>query len=309
MRVTQSMLSQNMLRNLSSSYNKMGKLQEQLNTGKKVTRPSDDPVTVMKGMGYGMQVDKVEQYQKNMGEVNNWLDSSDDALDGVGQVLQRLKELATNASNTGAMTEIDRKAIETEIGQLREHLQDVANTKVGDKHIFSGSMTDKPLYNKNLDVDNPDPTKRDKPIGFEKGDSFKSNVEIEVFDGVNLRVSTDVNKMFSDIDGLLEKINDLTATGSSVDGNSFGKLITDIDGQMDAVLTKRADIGARLNRAELMHNRLEMQEGAAKKQRSQNEDVDYEKTITDLITSESIHRATLSVGARIMQPSLMDFLR
>ncbi|PIC85243.1 flagellar hook-associated protein FlgL [Sporosarcina sp. P20a] len=295
MRVTQSMLSQNMLRNLSSSYNNMGKLQEQLNTGKKVTRPSDDPVVVMKGMGYGMQVDKVEQFQKNMGEVNNWLDSSDDALDGVGQVLHRLKELATNASNTGAMTETDRKAIETEIGQLREHLQDMANTKVGDKHIFSGSMTDQPLFNK------------DKGM-FEDGDSFSKNVEIELFDGISLRVSTDVSKMFQDIDKMLEEVKDLTATGSS-DKGSFSKMIGDIDSKLDVVLSKRADIGARSNRAELMHNRLEMQEGAAKKQRSQNEDVDYEKTITDLITSESIHRATLSVGARIMQPSLMDFLR
>ncbi|PID23936.1 flagellar hook-associated protein FlgL [Sporosarcina sp. P7] len=302
MRVTQSMLSQNMLRNLSSSYNNMGKLQEQLNTGKKVNRPSDNPVVVMKGMGYGMQVNKVEQYQKNMGEVNNWLDSSDDALDGVGQVLHRMKELATNASNTGTMTETDRNAIATEIGQLREHLQDVANTKVGDKHIFSGSMTDKPLYNKEKDKDG-------NVIGYEQGQSFKNNVEIEVFDGINLRVSTDVSEMFKDIDMMLDKVKDLTATGSTATGESFGKLIGDIDGHMDVVLSKRADIGARSNRAELMHNRLEMQEGAAKKQRSQNEDVDYEKTITDLITSESIHRATLSVGARIMQPSLMDFLR
>lgn len=296
MRVTQSMLSQNMLRNLSSSYNKMGKLQEQLNTGKKVTRPSDDPVVVMKSLGYGMQVNKVEQFQKNMGEVNNWLDSSDDALDGVGQVLHRLKELATSASNTGTMTETDRKAIETEIGQLREHLQDMANTKVGDKHIFSGSMTDKPLFNKDTGK-------------FEDGKSFSANVEIQVFDGINLRVSTDVSKMFKDIDTMLDKVKDLTATGSTATGESFGKLIGEIDGHMDVVLSKRADVGARSNRAELMHNRLEMQEGAAKKQRSQNEDVDFEKTITDLITSESIHRATLSVGARIMQPTLMDFLR
>ena len=69
MRVTQSMLSTNMLRNLSTSYNKMGKLQEQITTGKKVNRPSDDPVVVMKGMGYRMQVDKVAQFQRNLGEV------------------------------------------------------------------------------------------------------------------------------------------------------------------------------------------------------------------------------------------------
>lgn len=291
MRVTQSMLSQNMLRNLSGSYNKMGKLQEQLNTGKKVTRPSDDPVVVMKGMGYGMQVQKVEQYQKNLGEVNNWLDSSDDALDGVGQVLHRARELAANAANTGAMTGNDREMIKVELDQLQKQLQDLANTKVGDKHIFSGKMTDKPLF--------------DKTAGsYESGASYKEDVSIEVFDGVDLRVSTNVSDMFNNINQLFTDIKN-----DADDKYDFGAALGKIDGLLDDVLMKRADIGARSNRAELMDNRLQMQEGAAKKQRSENEDIDYEKTITDLITSESIHRATLSVGARIIQPSLTDFLR
>ncbi|PIC62956.1 flagellar hook-associated protein FlgL [Sporosarcina sp. P13] len=290
MRVTQSMLSQNMLRNLSGSYMKMGKLQEQLNTGKKVNRPSDDPVVVMKGLGFGMQVARVEQFQKNLGEVNNWLDSSDDALDVVGQILHRARELSTNAANTGAMTESDRDMIRVELGQLQEQLQELANTKVGDKYIFSGKMTDQPLYNKTSKT-------------YETGQSFKENVYIEVYDGVELKVSTNASKMFNDINDLFTKIQN---EGESFD---FGTAIEGIDGLMGDVLQNRAEVGARSNRAELMHNRLVMQEGAAKKQRSENEDIDYEKTITDLITSESIHRATLSVGARIIQPSLVDFLR
>ena len=60
MRVTQSMLSGNMLRNLSNSYAKLGKIQEQVNTGKKVTRPSDDPVTAMKGINYRTELNNVE---------------------------------------------------------------------------------------------------------------------------------------------------------------------------------------------------------------------------------------------------------
>ncbi|WP_040758359.1 flagellar hook-associated protein FlgL [Sporosarcina newyorkensis] len=308
MRVTQSMLSNNMLRNLSSSYNKMGKLQEQLNTGKKVTRPSDDPVVVMKSLGYGMQVDKVATYQKNLGEVNNWLDSSDDALDGVGQVLHRAKELATNAANTGAMTPEDREKIKIELDQLRSQLQDLANTKVGDKYIFSGTMTDKPLYNKEgngypeLSTDTNDDGSPLVPPNPKTG--FENNVEIEVFDGVSLRVNTDAGKMFKDIDDLFNKIKE-----NMNDDFDFGGAIKSIEGHLDSVLTARADIGARSNRAELMDNRLQMQEGAAKKQRSENEDIDYEVVITELITSESIHRAALSVGARIIQPSLVDFLR
>ncbi|WP_252502382.1 flagellar hook-associated protein FlgL [Sporosarcina sp. Marseille-Q4943] len=291
MRVTQSMLSNNMLRNLSTSYNKMGKLQEQLSSGKKVNRPSDDPVVVMKGMGYRMQVDKVATYQKNLGEVNNWLDSSDDALDGVGQALHRAKELVTNAANTGAMTPEDRDKIKIELDQLREQIRDLANTKVGDKHIFSGTKTDTPLFDK---TNNTYPT---DSTGFAK------DVNIEVFDGVSLKVNTSAIDLFKGIDDVF---NSITAEGDDV---NFGAAIKDFEDQMDAVLTARADIGARSNRAELMNNRLEMQEGAAKRQQSENEDIDYEKVITEMITQESIHRAALSVGARIIQPSLVDFLR
>ncbi|MCG3089593.1 flagellar hook-associated protein FlgL [Sporosarcina cyprini] len=298
MRVTQSMLSNNMLRNLTTSYNKMGKLQEQINTGKKVSRPSDDPVVVMKGLGYGMQVDKVAQFQKNLTEVNNWLDSSDDALDGVGSALHRAKELVTNASNTGAMTPEDRDKIKIELEQLRQQVQDLANTKVGDKYIFNGTLTDQPLYNGAY----PPLSTDTNPAGAVTAN--EKNIDIEVFDGVNLRVNTTAAKTFKDIDAMFERLKNIPDGGEG-----FSSSIGEIDNLMNDVLTQRADIGARSNRAELMHNRLEMQEGAAKKQRSENEDIDYEKVITEMITQESIHRAALSVGARIIQPSLVDFLR
>lgn len=236
-----------------------------------------------------MQVDKVAQYQKNLGEVHNWLDSSDDALDGVGEVLLRAKDLVTNAANTGAMTPEDREKIKVELEQLQQQARDLANTKVGEKYIFSGTMTDKPLFN---------------GTDFETGAGFAKDIEIEVFDGVSLRVNTNGTDLFKDID---EAFNTMLAIGD--DGEGFSESIATIDGLMDDVLTARADIGARSNRAELMGNRLEMQEGAAKKQRSENEDTEYEKVITEMITQESIHRAALSIGARIIQPSLVDFLR
>lgn len=302
MRVTQSMLSNNMLRNLSSSYNKMGKLQEQLNTGKKVNRPSDDPVVVMKGLGYGMQVDKVDQFQKNLGEVNNWLDSSDDAFDGVGEVLLRAQDLVRNASNTGAMTKEDREKIVVELKEMRAQLHDLANTKVGDKYIFSGTKTDTPLFNKEKDPNG-------NVIGYSNDAAFDKSIEIEVFDGVHLRVNShEAASIFKEIDKEFKRIEEHVE--NDTDGiYDFSKAIKVIEGYHDIVLTARADIGARSNRAELMDNRLQMQEGAAKKQRSENEDIDYEVVITELITSESIHRAALSVGARIIQPSLVDFLR
>ncbi|WP_438316042.1 flagellar hook-associated protein FlgL [Sporosarcina sp. FA9] len=308
MRITQSMLSNNMLRNLSSSYNKMGKLQEQINTGKKVNRPSDDPVVAMKGMGYRMQVDKVAQYQRNMGEVHNRLDSTDDALDKVGSALIRVQELTVDAAN-GTKTHDDRLKILQEIEQIQAQIRDLANTKVGDKHLFSGTKTESPLFGENPLGEKTIggvvipviPATTPAELGFEK------DITIEVFDGVELNVNTNGYELFKKIDDVMSGLIATIKDGKS--GEEISNHLKDINIAQDSVLETRADIGARQNRAEMMENRLESQEAAAKKQMSENEDIDYEKTITEMITQESIHRAALSVGARIIQPSLVDFLR
>ncbi|MEK4406541.1 flagellar hook-associated protein FlgL [Sporosarcina sp. FSL K6-6792] len=308
MRVTQSMLSNNMLRNLSASYNKMGKLQEQITTGKKVNRPSDDPVVAMKGMGYRMQVDKIAQYQRNLGEVHNYLDSSDDALDSVGQALIRVQELTVDAAND-TKTHEDKQKIMKEIEQLREQIRDMGNTKVGDKYLFSGTKTDSPLFGGNpITIGGeiiPVPPATVAPTPAQKG--FTEAISIEVFDGVELQVNTNGYKLFSELDEMMGKLigsidNDEGSAAISAHLDAISKV-------QNSVLETRADIGARQNRAEMMGNRLESQEGAAKKQMSENEDIDYEKAITDMLTQEAIHNAALSVGARIIQPSLVDFLR
>jgi len=161
----------------------------------------------------------------------------------------------------------------------------MANTKVGDKYIFSGTKTGSPLHN---------------GVTFEANPAFSNDVEIEVFDGVTLKVNTDAVALFKGIDEMFGKF----------DGDTdFSAALADVDANMDKILTTRADIGARQNRVEMMSNRLDSQEAAAKKQMSENEDIDYEKAITEMLTLESIHRAALSVGSRIIQPSLVDFLR
>src|SRR5690625_6588148 len=99
MRVTQGMISDNNLRHISSSYSKLNTYMDQLSTGKKVNKPSDEPVTVMKGMNYRSEVSRIEQYQRNTGEVHNRRDNTDAALDQATQALQKLRERAGQARN------------------------------------------------------------------------------------------------------------------------------------------------------------------------------------------------------------------
>ncbi|MER2190095.1 MAG: flagellar hook-associated protein FlgL [Solibacillus sp.] len=308
MRVTQSMLSSNMLRNLNTSYGKMGKLQEQMNSGSKINRPSDDPVVAVKGMQYRVEVDKVEQYQRNINTAHTWLDTSDEALSQVSSSLHRVRELVVQAANDTNTPE-EREKVAAEITQIKAQMRDLANTKVGENYLFSGTHTDQPLYTDETAGPNT-------LVNSGKNDDFKINV----FDGISLKVNTNGSEIFDDIDTFLNDVqnilNDPTKTGKDI-GDTLG--VTDITGatpgipSLDAVLeqtlTIQADIGARQNRLEMMDNRLEIQFVNVTKQLSENEDTDYAATITEMATTESIHQAALSVGAKIIQQTLVDFIR
>ncbi|SDK03897.1 flagellar hook-associated protein FlgL [Sediminibacillus albus] len=290
MRVTQSMLSNNMLKNLSNSYNSLGKYMDQLSTGKKVNRPSDDPVVAMKGMNYRTQVTEIEQFQRNTSEVHNWMDNSDSAMDQATQAMQRLRELAVQSSN-GTYEEGQRENISNEVDQLRDHLIDIANTKVNGKYIFNGTKTDVA------------PVTDDGQLRDAGGD-----VLIEVASGTKLKANIDAGSVFSeDLFAEIQAFSD--SLKSDVPDEDLGANIGLLDGHIDKVVNERADLGARMNRLELIENRLSSQEVTANKIMSDNEDVDIEKVIMNLTTQESIHRAALSAGSRIIQPTLTDFLR
>ncbi|GIN39732.1 flagellar hook-associated protein FlgL [Heyndrickxia oleronia] len=292
MRVTQSMLSNNFLKNISNSYEKMGKISEQMQTQKKITRPSDDPVVAMKGIAYRTNLAEVQQFKRNFTEAHNWIDNSDAALDQATQALQRIRELTVKANN-GTLEGDQRNAIAKEIEQLRDQLKEVANTKVGDKYLFNGTDTLTPLV---IDVDPPKVSDNNKPV------------KLELAKGVYIQVNTDGTKVFSEelFTNLNTLINKLDPNNTTVDLKDD---LVNLDNSINTILNERATIGARDNRIELMEDRIDQQEVSASKMMSDNEDVDMEKVITELITQESVQRASLGMGARIIQPTLLDFLR
>ncbi|MFS0864955.1 flagellar hook-associated protein FlgL [Fredinandcohnia sp. 179-A 10B2 NHS] len=291
MRVTQSMLTNNMLRNLSSSYERLGKYQDQLNTQKKITKPSDDPVVAIKGMRYRTDLTEIEQYQRNLSEAYTWMESSDDALDKVTQALHRVKELTVQASN-GTLDGTDKESIAIEIGQLKEHIATIANTKVGNKYLFNGTNTTNP------------------PVanGTFNPQTQYTAVSFDVSKNVNLDVGVDPTGFLgkSPTDIFTELGNLVADLESNAD---ISKYLDSIDSFSNNVTAVRADLGARYNRVELIDDRLSSQEVIANKIISENEDADMEKVIINLTTAEAVHRAALSAGSRIIQPTLLDFLR
>jgi flagellar hook-associated protein 3 FlgL len=298
MRVTQSMLASNMLQNLSSSNDKMQTYQNQLASGKKLTKPSDDPAAAMRAMGYRSNLQQIQQYQSNFTEANNWLGTTDSSLGEATQVLQSVQELATQAAN-GTMTDSDRQALQDQVKQLRDQLVNVANTKVGNKYIFNGTNTL-----------NPPVTEQTDPNGNTTVTVSSNNdpVNIELSKGISIQVnSTPQNafsqKMFDDLNSLI------TNLGPNGDTSQLSSQIGTISDRVNDIVGERAVVGARENRVQLMEDRVNSQEVSATQMMSNNEDADTAKVITDLTAEESVQRAALSVGARVIQPTLVDFLK
>ncbi|MFC9600266.1 flagellar hook-associated protein FlgL [Peribacillus butanolivorans] len=292
MRVTQSMLTNNMLSNLSRSYEKMGKLQEQVSSQKKFSKPSDNPVAAMMGMGYRINLNQIQQYTSNISEATNWIDSTDDAISEAVSVLQRIRELTVQGSN-GTYDGEQFESVSEEIKQLKEHLVSIGDTQIGGKYIFNGQNTNV------------------KPSSVKDGDGNilygTGAINLEVFSGITIQINTDGSKLFGNafaIGGSIDQTIDALENGGDVSSTLEG-----IDETINTFLAMQAQVGARQNRIELMTDRLKQQEVFATEILSKNEDVDIEKAIMDLTTQESIHSAALSVGARIIQPSLLDFLR
>lgn len=93
------------------------------------------------------------------------------------------------------------------------------------------------------------------------------------------------------------------------DGKQLTGYLDTIQNHIDNFLQVQSEIGARMNRLEIIQNRLETQSQSIEDMMSMNEDADPARVIIDLQNNEYVYRSALAAGARIIQPSLLDFLR
>lgn len=298
MRITQGMMTNNVLQNISGGYSKIADYQNQLASGKKITRPSQDPVVATMGIAYRTDVSHVEQYQKNVTNAYKWLDSSDDTLKQVDDVLNRVREL-TNEASTDTYTADQRKAIGAEVDQLTQQLVSMGNTQVGGQYIFSGSDSANPLLTQAADG----------TVTINQTALNNPDFSVAVNDGIKMAINVNPNQvftssLFSDLNDLKNALNGGSATGSDI-SNYLGK----IDTHLDALSNAQADLGAKTNRIDMTKNRLDAQKTIATQVMSDNEDADYAETIVKLNQQQNVYNASLSVGAKIIQTSLVDFLR
>jgi flagellar hook-associated protein 3 FlgL len=294
MRITNGMLITNMMRNYNKNMKDLAKLQEHLASGKKILRPSDDPVAISRSLKLKADLAYNKQYVSNTDNALSWLESTELALKDLGDVLQRVRELAVKAGS-GSLSLEDRAAIADEIQQLQNHVVQLGNATYADRYIFAGYKTDQPAFAEqgNQLVYQGDNGK----IAYETGVGSRIDVNVIGGDG-----GAEIDKIYD----VLERFkNDLMDPANpELDG-----YIGEIDQRIIQVLSLRSEAGAKVNRFELIRARLKDEEINFTNLLSQNEDADIAEIIVWFKEAENVYRASLATGARIIMPTLIDFLR
>lgn len=301
-RITNGMLINELKYNLNNNYTNMDKYQRQLATGRKINLPSDNPAGLVKSLRLRTNLVEGEQYLANINEGINFMETTDAALDNLTAIMQRIRELAVNAAN-GTNDDSARRAIADEIKELTDQITIVANTSYGSKYIFAGTNVTQQPCQEYSDPDTFKWTGNNEALQLEIGVGVKLTINLTDSSMNNFFVGNGTDPGV--IDFCRELVNDIEA------GNldAVNAALTTADKFIDNLLTARSTIGAKVNRLELQQSRLDSTQISYTSLLSQNEDADIAEVIMNLKMQESVYRASLAAGARIIQPSLVDFLR
>lgn len=144
MRVTSGILSNNLLFSLNRNLEGMSKLEQKMSTGKKISKPSDDPIIASRSMKFRTNLSEIDQYERNVDDANSWMDITEQSIKNVEDILGKIRELSVQGAN-GTLETGDRDKIATEISQLKEQLVQEGNATYAGRYIFTGYKTDKKL--------------------------------------------------------------------------------------------------------------------------------------------------------------------
>ncbi|WP_411682036.1 flagellar hook-associated protein FlgL [Clostridium thailandense] len=138
MRVTNKMLANSYLSDMNTNLEHMKTIQKQMATGKNFSKPSDDPFNVARSMQMNTQINANTQYNKNITNTINWLDTTDTALGQLNNVFQSVREKMVAAGNAAYGSD-DRQKIKDELNQRVGQMAQILNTSFDGEYIFAGT--------------------------------------------------------------------------------------------------------------------------------------------------------------------------
>jgi len=293
MRITELTVIKNLIDNINKTREKINQVQLKIATGKEINTVSDDPYIANSIMNLKAMINRNEQFQKNIDDAIDFLTATGDALDNFINTLIDIKSLLVEISNSAR--EPDYETYANRLGELFKQLLDSANTNFKGKYIFNGTNT------------------KVKPFSYdEKNDlliSDLSNGEIkfEVNDGVYEKVNFTVEEIFGgrEIFDLVHQIKSSLKNKIKPDIS----LLQRFEQLFENIVSNSSEVGALMNRFNLLRKQIEKQNLILTELLSIRQDTDIAQQAINLQKGQLILESAYMLAGKIIQKSIIDYLR
>jgi len=297
-RVTSSSSSTLMLADLGDAQRALTDIQRQVASGKRMQRASDSPAEAVATLDHRGHLRRAEQLDRNSDSATQWLEASDRTNQTVIDQLNQARSLVVQAQS-GANDASSRTAIANQLLALRQSMLGTANSTVMGRPLYGGTTAATTAYD---------------AAGAYLGDG--GAVTLPVNEGVSLQVTRTGPEVFGTYNATTPTSGDafqlLSSLAASVQANDVSAIsagLTQIDGATTRVQGVQVELGSRLSQLEQLRSAGAVHRDELSASISQLEDVDVAEAAITLKTREASYQAALQVTARIIQQSLMDFLR
>ncbi|WDE12106.1 flagellar hook-associated protein FlgL [Thalassomonas haliotis] len=298
MRVSTGQLQQLMMDGFQRGSVNFSNISQQMATGKKILKPSDDALGTVQLMALKKEQANIEQYNSNISNARRQLGSAETYISSMSDTLLKLRDLTLEAGN-GAYGLSERQALAAEMQSLKDALMDTANAKGSNgKYLFSGSEVETaPISGPVAGAYSYDGDNLPRQISVSSGVQVTSNFDVQdvFFNG---------GDFFQDLDDFINTLN--TQTGSV--GNDVTNMLTSLDTSITGNLKLLTEVGGRINsldKVELTNNDIELY---GQTLQLELESLDYGQASMQLTQAELALQATQQVYIKVNQLNLFDQL-
>jgi len=288
MRVTNSMMTTTVKRNLFRQAERLANKQEIMSSGKRINRPSDDPLGYGKILDYRKTLSSLDQYDRNIQNAKNRIAFLETTLEGVDELIVDAKNWAVNQSGSETM---DREAAITSVQNLRDQLVQLGNSKMGNVYVFAGFQSLTPPF--------------DASGTYSGDDGYYS---VMTADSMEMQVEADGSRVFQGAEDVFDALDQLLVGLQTDDATLIRGQIDRFDQAKGQVEVVRAESAAKYEQLELAEQQTAKLKLTFEEMMDSTEKANVEETIIDFNNQELAYEMSLNAAAKIIQPTLMQFL-
>jgi flagellar hook-associated protein 3 FlgL len=279
------------LDNLQTGLGQLQNIQEQLSSGKAISRPGDSPTGTISALDYRADIRRSQQLVRNADDGITMLGSADSSIQQGLDLINRARSLVQQGIS-GAVGANDRAAMADEIDQLRTALLGFANTSLHGQAIFSGTTAG--------------------PAAYGADGSYLGNAGTQmrtVAPGVTVQVNLTGPDVFGPPGTDVFQVLADAAQHLRTDPSQLGADLDKIDTAHSRMTNALALVGARYDQVDTMRSSMNAHIDSTTAALSGVEDVDFPQAAMQLQMHQVSYQAALAATAHVLQPSLVDFLK